>query len=300
MRRRRDRIRRAGRSRRENPRPPARFHRHLSSRWFRQKARSKAGSPYQAHSASRNTGPRGPIRMFFGLTSPWTSARRVRAVVCASRPSGAGEIGMRADRGDQIRLDAQRVKAVVGGEVARDRGIAGRRGVDQRQPLADRSRARRIGMAVAQQMFPDRIGGGIEIFHREHPVRLDPRRAAAAPPPGHIPPGDAEPGGFVMIADDRRLPELRDPEARQCALQAKPPARQFDQPDLRRHAAVERPALEPFARPAQPHAIERRPDRLPVERRTFQHAGRIRRDRLGFGGRFHGDRDDPAVGTDEW
>ena len=33
--------------------------RHLSSRWFRQKARSKAGSPYQAHSASRNTGPRG-------------------------------------------------------------------------------------------------------------------------------------------------------------------------------------------------------------------------------------------------
>ena len=35
-------------------------HRHLSSRWLRQKARSKAGSPYQAHSASRNTGPRRP------------------------------------------------------------------------------------------------------------------------------------------------------------------------------------------------------------------------------------------------
>ena len=93
MRRRRDRIRRDGRSRRENRRPPRRFHRHFSSRWLRQKARSKAGSPYQAHSASRNTGPRGPIRMFFGLTSPWTSARRVRAVVSASRPSGAARSG---------------------------------------------------------------------------------------------------------------------------------------------------------------------------------------------------------------
>ena len=60
------------------------------------------------------------------------------AVISASRPSGAGEIGMRAARGDQIRLDADRVETVVGGEVARDRGIAGRRGMDAGQPLADR------------------------------------------------------------------------------------------------------------------------------------------------------------------
>ena len=183
-----------------------------------------------------------------------------------------------------------RVKIVVGGEVARDRGIALRRSVDQGQPRADRSSARRIGMAVAQQMFPDRIGGGIEIIHREHPVRLI-LAEQARHRVGTYPARDAEPGGFVMIADDRRLPELRDPEARQRPLQTKLPARQFDQPDFRRHAAVQRPAFEKFARPAQPHAAERRPDRLPVERRTFQQAGRIRRDRLGFGGRFH---DDPG------
>ena len=43
----------------EGRRPPPGVHRHFSSRWFRQKARSKAGSPHQAHSASRNTGPCG-------------------------------------------------------------------------------------------------------------------------------------------------------------------------------------------------------------------------------------------------
>ena len=52
--------------------------RHLRRRWLRQKARSKAGSPYQAHSASRKTGPCGPVMMFFGLTSPWTRATRRR------------------------------------------------------------------------------------------------------------------------------------------------------------------------------------------------------------------------------
>ena len=45
----------------------------FNSRWLRQKARSKAGSPNHAHSASRNTGPRAPSRIFFGLTSPCTT-----------------------------------------------------------------------------------------------------------------------------------------------------------------------------------------------------------------------------------
>ena len=170
--------------------------------------------------------------MFFGLTSPWTSARRVRGGNLRQMAEQPGEIGMRAARGDQIRLDAQRIKAVVGGEVARDRGITGRRRVDARQPLADRSRARRIGLSVAQQVFPDRIGAGIEIFHREHSVRLVlPEQLRHRLRTDR--PGDPEPGGFVMVADDRRLPELRDPEARQRALQTKPPARQLDEPYLR-------------------------------------------------------------------
>ena len=49
----------AHRSRPGSPRVAAGVHRHFSSRWFRQNARSKAGSPHQAHSASRNTGPPG-------------------------------------------------------------------------------------------------------------------------------------------------------------------------------------------------------------------------------------------------
>ena len=62
-------------------------HRHFRSRWLRQKARSNAGSPHHAHSASSKTGPAGPIRMFLGLTSPWTSARLVAAVVATSAPA---------------------------------------------------------------------------------------------------------------------------------------------------------------------------------------------------------------------
>ena len=69
--------------------------RHFSSRWLRQKARSNAGSPHHAHSASRKTGPVGPMTMFFGLTSPWTSTRFVAAVVATSRSSAGARSGWR-------------------------------------------------------------------------------------------------------------------------------------------------------------------------------------------------------------
>ena len=74
----RGRPRPARRSRRGSRACAGGVHRHFSSRWLRQKARSNAGSPHHAHSASSSTGPRGPTRMFFGLTSPCTSASCVR------------------------------------------------------------------------------------------------------------------------------------------------------------------------------------------------------------------------------
>ena len=56
----------------------------------------KAGSPHQAHSASRNTGPSGPTRMFFGLTSPCTSARLFACVAATRACSAAARSGWRA------------------------------------------------------------------------------------------------------------------------------------------------------------------------------------------------------------
>ena len=85
----RGRPRRGRRTRRGNAVVAVGVHRHFSSRWLRQNARSNAGSPHHAVSASRNTGPPAPIMMFFGLTSPWTRARWVAAVV-ATRCSSAG------------------------------------------------------------------------------------------------------------------------------------------------------------------------------------------------------------------
>ena len=69
------------------------FHRHFSSRWLRQKARSKAGSPYQAHSASRNTGP-------FGRPGCSSGRRRHgRARACSAAVVSTSAAARRRDRG---------------------------------------------------------------------------------------------------------------------------------------------------------------------------------------------------------
>ena len=128
----------------------------FSRKWFRQNARSKAGSPNQAHSASSSTGPCGPSRMFFGLTSPCTSTRRVAAV----RSTSASRVGQRrvhARRLHQVGLQPQRVEVRVGGETPRQRRIVRSRGVDAAEHVADataRSARRRAG----QQLAPSSCG----------------------------------------------------------------------------------------------------------------------------------------------
>ena len=166
---------------------------------------------------------------------------------------------------DQVGLDAQRIETVVGREAAGDVAVAGGRVMDHRQPLADQRRGDRIGMAVAQQRFPYRVQRRIEILHDEETML----RILADKPRHRFredPPGDPEPRKFMMIAGDRRFPELRDLELRQRALQAQPAARKFDQPDLGRNAALERPAARAFVGADEAHARERGGDRRLVER----------------------------------
>ena len=61
-----------------------------------QKATSNAGSPMQAVSASRNTGPCGPDRMFLGLMSPCISAIRAAAMRAASSRIACATNGCRS------------------------------------------------------------------------------------------------------------------------------------------------------------------------------------------------------------
>ena len=88
--------------------------RHLSSRWFRQKARSKAGSPYQAHSASRNTGPAGRPGCSSGSRrrAPGTAVA-VRALLQRGELSSGA---MRVAGREQVGLEADGVEDRVGGE----------------------------------------------------------------------------------------------------------------------------------------------------------------------------------------
>ena len=152
----------------EARRVAAGVHRHLSSRWLRQKARSKAGSPYQAHSASRNTGPSAPIRMFFGLTSPCTSARFVAARRRDQLLERRREVGMararspagRARGGWRRRSRRCRKRAASAGR--RRRG-----GMDAAERRADRARGRRLGVAAAQQLLPEAMPVGREPGHDE-------------------------------------------------------------------------------------------------------------------------------------
>ena len=155
-------------------------HRHFSSRWLRQNARSNAGSPHQAHSASRNTGPSGPRRMFFGLTSPCTSARLLAWVAATRASSARRQVGMRAAGRHQVGLQADVVEDPVGGEVRRDGGVRGGGGMDARERIGDPGGERRIGVAVAQLRLPQRIAVGRQELHGQRARWLRRGRAAAA------------------------------------------------------------------------------------------------------------------------
>ena len=150
----RDRPRPARRSRRGSAAAAAGVHRHFSSRWLRQKARSKAGSPYQAHSASRNTGPSGPDQDVLG----------------ADVAVDQGELGRRG-------AAARRAQRLARGPVRARRSPAGRAraGWRGRSRRSGRRRRRPARCAVAAWMR------GEALAQRRGERRDRPcRRAAAA------------------------------------------------------------------------------------------------------------------------
>ena len=214
-------------------------HTPFSSRWLSTNARSNAGSPYHAHSASRITGPAGPIRMFFGLKSPCTSTRFGS---CGRRdqrrePRARGPACARGGR-DEVRLEANRVEDRVGRKARGDvRPVGGRR-VDAAQDVADRRRpCRRSTVPSAQQRLPDRIRVGRQPGHRERAGFRGPRPGSSGTAAGHDAAGDAHPFDLAAVALDRRPPVGGDLELGQRALDANDARRQFDAIDVRRNAA---------------------------------------------------------------
>jgi hypothetical protein len=74
--------------------------------------------------------------------------------------------------GYQIRLQPDRVKDFVGGEIRGDGRIGGACGVDAHQHRADLRGEGRIGVAVAQPGLPERMRRFRQERHRQRPAGL--------------------------------------------------------------------------------------------------------------------------------
>ena len=133
----RGRRRPAPRTRRRSARATAAATPPLSSRWFSTKARSNAGSPYHAHSASSITGPARPDQHILRAEVAVHQHAPRRAPSSATAPSApAARSGCAARGGLEVGLEPDRVEDRVGGEARGDVRPVGGGGVD-------RGRARR-------------------------------------------------------------------------------------------------------------------------------------------------------------
>ena len=140
-------------------------HRHFSSRWLRQKARSKAGSPYQAHSASRNTGPsRADQDVLRADVAVHQRDAWSLPCVATSASSAAARSGWRARGGEQVGLEADGVEDRVGRELGgepRPRRRSRRGCAPARAPTAARGAG--VGSPVAQRLLPQPVARRLEV-----------------------------------------------------------------------------------------------------------------------------------------
>ena len=159
--------------------------------------------------------------------------------------------------GDQIGLEADGVEDVVAREAPLHLFLVGGRAVDRRERAADFRGEARIGLTFAQQVFPYRVAGRVEVLHGEHAAFLRDHLRHGARHGGR---GDAEPFVFIAAALDRRFPDLRHAQARKRALHAHRPACQVDPPDIGRDAAAERLDMRHLGGPGDAGAAQQPQD----------------------------------------
>ena len=148
---------------------------------------------------------------------------------------GLCEVGMHAGGRSQIGLQTDVVEDPIGGEVGSDRSRGGGGGVDLHQRLGDLGGEFRIGVAVAQLGFPERIAVRRQELHRERAGRRITTQQLRAEPNDRV--GATHPACLVAIALHRRLPIGGHAQSGQCAFDADRGRREVDPPDIRRHAA---------------------------------------------------------------
>ena len=123
----------------------------------------------------------GPIRMFFGLTSPCTSAPPVAAVRSASALSLARELGMPRAGGAEIGFEAERLedrsRSGTSRRPPRRPAVAAWMAASLAPTVAAKSRSTRPAMQLG---LPQPMLGRIEILHGEQHRRIVVRRGPRA------------------------------------------------------------------------------------------------------------------------
>ena len=194
--------------------------------------------------------------MFFGLTSPCTSARLVASVVCGQLAQAPAP-----DRDARGRWRPDKAPAGWRGRCRRWRnaaaisGAAGGGGVDGGQPLADRDCGLFAQQAIAQLALPVRVERRREILHHEQSgiaVLRDEVWHRAGP--DRLRRGEPLPFGIVAL--DWRFPDRRDLELGERAFHTVCPRSDLHPPDIGGNAAVERHADRRLVRREQAHTAE--------------------------------------------
>ena len=177
--------------------------------------------------------------MFFGLTSPWTSARLVARVVCSERVEAGGEGGVRPPCRAQVRLDPDRLERVVMREGGGHARVGGAQRMNVGEVASDAGREFRLGAAGQEPRLPERKVLWRQILHREQAgfrvFAEDLGNRARQPERDR-----AHPGGLRPVALDRRLPQGRDLKPGQRPLHAEPAPAGLDQGNVGGDAAGQR------------------------------------------------------------
>ena len=232
----------ARRSSRETPARAGGVHRHFSSRWLRQKARSNAGSPYQAHSASRNTGPVGPDQDVLRADVAMHQRALGRGRAPRQPPQRRRQVRMRAARSPAGRARGGcRGRSASVGKPRATSAVPAVRGVDRGQALARPRARRRIGLAVAQRCLPQPVAAP----GRDSAMTSAPAAASSTSSSGTAAGHDARgrrasrpPRSALRSTGARQSASTR--SLRQRALDADRARAQVDPPDVRGHAAGQR------------------------------------------------------------
>ncbi len=182
----------------------------------------------------------GPHRMFFGLTSPCTSAMRDASSPAGQRAQRRRQIGMRQRRRSQVRVEPDRLEQRLVGEPSGHAvGDVRRRRMDRRQAASDEAaKPGRRGRRAARPSTPDASRDRGTPSRTSRPPDHAPARAA--PTPGTIEDASCSQATSLALREVGTRQSCATRSSTQRALDGEHAPRRLDAKDVRGDAAGQR------------------------------------------------------------